>query len=64
MRPEVDESLCIGDGICVDICPEVFEMGDDNLAHVIDSNPGAGLDDRVREAADACPTSAITIYEK
>lgn len=63
MRPEVDESLCIGDGICVDICPEVFEMRDDNLAHVINENPDESLHERTREAADACPTSAINIHE-
>ena len=63
MRPEVDESLCIGDSICADICPEVFEMGDDQLAHVINENPGTELEARVREAADACPTGAIMIHE-
>ena len=63
MRPEIDESLCIGDAICVDICPEVFELRDDNLAHVINEDPSPNLEDRVREAADACPTSAITVRE-
>ena len=63
MRPEIDESLCIGDGICVDLCPEVFEMRDDNLAYVIDESPGPELEDSVREAADACPTDAITVHE-
>ena len=64
MRLEVDESLCIGDGICVDICPEVFEMGEDDLAHVINANPGSELHERAREAADACPTGAIIIHEE
>lgn len=64
MRPEIDESLCIGDGICVDICPEVFEMGDDQLAHVINENPSEELHERVREAADACPTGAISVHEE
>lgn len=64
MKLEVDESLCIGDGICVDICPEVFEMRDDNLAHVIEENPGSALHEQIKEAADACPTSAINIYEE
>lgn len=64
MRPEVDESLCIGDGICVDICPEVFEMRDDNLAHVINEDPAPDLHERVREAADACPTGAIAVHEE
>lgn len=63
MRPEIDESLCIGDAICSDICPEVFEMRDDNLAHVINEAPGEDLADSVREATDACPTAAITIHE-
>lgn len=64
MRPEIDESLCIGDGICVDICPEVFEMGDDQLAHVVNENPSEELQERVKEAADACPTGAISIHEE
>jgi len=64
LRPEIDESLCIGDGICVDICPEVFEMGDDQLAHVINENPSEELHERVKEAADACPTGAITVHEE
>jgi len=63
MRPEIDHDVCIGDGICVDICPEVFEMHDDNLAYVTNANPGSELTDRVQEAADACPTSAISIHE-
>jgi len=64
VRPEVDENLCIGDGICADICPEVFEMRDDNLAHVINESPGDELHDRVGEAADACPTGAIVVLEE
>jgi len=63
VRPEIDESLCIGDGICVDICPEVFEMRDDNLAHVINEDPRPELHVQVNEAADACPTSAIAVHE-
>ena len=64
MRPEIDESLCIGDGICADICPEVFEMGEDDLAHVINAAPGLELHGQVEEAADMCPTSAISIHEE
>lgn len=63
MRPEVDQSICIGDGICADICPEVFELKDDNLAYVINENPGEDLADRVVEAADACPTTAIIVHD-
>ena len=34
MNPKVDHDLCIGCGVCSDVCPDVFEMGDDGLAHV------------------------------
>lgn len=62
MRTRVTED-CIGDGICAEICPEVFEMGDDGLAHVIADPVPKGLEDKVREAADACPAAAIEIDE-
>src|SRR5665647_389724 len=31
-RPIVDEDLCIGCGLCEELCPAVFELGDDGLA--------------------------------
>ncbi|MEK6537237.1 MAG: ferredoxin, partial [Actinomycetota bacterium] len=37
---------CLGDGICSDECPEVFEMDEDGLAKVIMAEPG----DDLREA--------------
>lgn len=30
----IDQDLCTGDGICVEICPKIFEMHDDGLAYV------------------------------
>jgi len=30
----IDQDLCTGDGICVEICPSLFEMNDDGLAYV------------------------------
>ena len=27
--------LCIGCGLCSDLCPDIFELGDDGLVHVI-----------------------------
>ncbi|HBG08977.1 MAG: ferredoxin [Limnochordia bacterium] len=60
MNPKVDHDLCIGCGVCSDVCPEVFEMGDDGLAHVkADANcEAAGC---CQEAADQCPTEAISL---
>lgn len=34
MRVWIDQDLCTGDGLCAEICPEIFEMHDDGLAYV------------------------------
>lgn len=35
MNVSIDESGCIGCGLCTQVCPEVFEMGDFGVAEVI-----------------------------
>jgi len=34
MEVWIDQDLCTGDGICAEICPDIFEMHDDGLAYV------------------------------
>lgn len=63
MKPVVDHDLCIGCGLCEDTAPEVFELKDDGLSHVINENPEPELHDRVRECVEICPTDAIVIEE-
>jgi ferredoxin len=63
VKPKIDHNLCTGDAICVDICPEVFELRDDGLAYVIDDDPDPSLDDAIRDAVDSCPAEAISIEE-
>ncbi|MGI6544902.1 MAG: ferredoxin [Fastidiosipilaceae bacterium] len=60
MKATVDHDLCIGCGICASMCPEVFEMGDDGLAHVI-AEVTPELEAGAQEAEAACPTEAITV---
>jgi ferredoxin len=62
MKVRVDPELCTGCGPCADVCPEVFEMKDDQSVVLVKEIP-AELQDAVREAADACPTGAIIIEE-
>jgi ferredoxin len=59
--PKVDPDLCTGCAACSDICPEVFGMGDDDLAKVINQQ-GAG-EAKVQEAIDGCPSEAISWIE-
>jgi ferredoxin len=55
----VDRDLCIGSATCIRLAPGVFALDDDEVATVRD--PGAAGADKLRLAAEACPTSAITI---
>lgn len=62
MKCKVDPDLCTGDEICIQVCPEVFEMEDDKAVVKMDEIPD-DLQDSVKEAADSCPSEAIIIEE-
>jgi len=62
MKVKVDENLCTGCGLCVDICPEVFEMGE-TVSIVKTENVPPEVEDKVREAVESCPVEAITVEE-
>jgi len=61
MKPVVDPDLCTGCALCTETCPEVFEMGDDGIAHVINDSPSDDLMSKVKEAIEGCPVSAISL---
>lgn len=63
MYVEVDQSLCISCGTCMDTCPEVFNWNDDEKAHSLFDEIPEDLEEQVREAADGCPTGAIIVEE-
>jgi ferredoxin len=49
---------CIACGLCQDICPDVFRLGDqDEAAEVI--KPEGGPEDCIQEAVESCPVSCI-----
>ena len=62
MKVKVDPELCTGDEICIQVCPEVFEMEGDKAIVKMKEVP-EDLQDSVREAADSCPSEAIIIEE-
>ena len=54
------EDTCTACGLCVETCPEVFEMGSD-IAQVVDEDVPAEFEDAVQQAADECPVEAIIV---
>jgi len=54
------EDTCTACGLCVDTCPDVFEMGSD-MAEVIVEQVPVEFEDAVQQAADECPAEAIII---
>jgi ferredoxin len=60
MKARVDQDLCVGCGLCPEICPEVFEMDGDKAVAKVDEVP-AGAEDACRDAAEQCPAEAIKI---
>jgi len=54
------EDTCTACGLCVDTCPDVFEMGSDMAQVTVDEVP-AEFEDAVQQAADECPVEAIII---
>ena len=75
MKVWIDQDLCTGDGLCEEICPDVFTLLDDGLAYVKDgsdvkNDPGGAtgmvavtteLEDAVVEASEECPGECIFI---
>ena len=62
MKATVDKNLCIGCGVCEQICDAVFEIKGDLAEPKVDI-VSADAEASCREAAEACPVEAITITE-
>ncbi|MDZ4862320.1 MAG: ferredoxin [Gemmatimonadota bacterium] len=55
----VNRELCASNAECVSLAPDVFELDDEDLCVVID--PEGAKDQRILDAARACPVDAITL---
>jgi ferredoxin len=55
----VDRELCMGSGMCIVYAPNTFAHDDETKAVVID--PAGDPIEAIRNAVQACPTSAITL---
>ena len=56
----VDESACVGCGLCVNACPDVFELAEDGIAKV-KAHESANCD--LHDVASQCPVNAIAVED-
>ena len=62
MKAKVDPDICIGCGLCAEICPEVFLIEEDKaVVHV--PNVPKEAEGACKHAEEDCPVTAITLEE-
>ncbi len=74
MKVWVDQEYCTGDGLCEELCPQVFRLADDGLAYVMEGGeirgPGGRtgtvavppeLEDEVLDAQAQCAGECIYV---
>ncbi|MFA6187031.1 MAG: ferredoxin [Phycisphaerae bacterium] len=59
MKVRIDDS-CTACGLCVETCPEVFQMGSE-IAEVVVEEVPPQFEDSAQQAADECPVEAIEV---
>jgi ferredoxin len=57
----VDFDLCEANARCMEVCPEVFKVDDDDFLHILIESPPDSMREKLEEAARVCPRQAITI---
>jgi ferredoxin len=56
--PAIETDACLGCGICIDICPEVFSLIE-SIGKALVVNPDGCPESRVEEAMESCPVNCI-----
>jgi ferredoxin len=62
VRIVIDRERCVGSGNCLYWAPGTFDLGDDGISMVVD--PSGDDVDRIRVAAEGCPTRAISLEDR
>lgn len=63
MKVKIDFDLCEANALCMDACPEVFRLTDNDELIILVEEPDESLRFKVEEAAQLCPRLAITIED-
>lgn len=61
LKATVNPDLCVGNGMCVIVAPDVFRLNEARKSAVTEQETDGGRP--VLEAAGACPVGAITVTD-
>jgi len=63
MKIRIDYDLCEGNAVCMKVAPEVFVVGDDDRARLVNPDPPEELRAKVELAIRRCPRQALSLVE-
>jgi ferredoxin len=61
LRVWVDHDVCVGNAMCETFAPKVFRLNQNRQSEAVD--PDADSLERILEAAENCPVSAIFVED-
>jgi len=61
LRVWVDHQTCVGNAMCESIAPAVFRLNENRQSEVV--NPEGDTEEKILEAAENCPVSAIFVED-
>ena len=61
MKVIVDYELCEANAVCMDCCPEVFEVNDSDELIVHEANVTEALREELEAAVKRCPRQALAL---
>jgi ferredoxin len=63
IRVDIDRALCNGYANCLEAAPDVFDLGDDDIAFVAAPDYPSERRADLERAAQRCPVRAITLHD-
>jgi len=61
MKIIVDYDRCEANAVCMQVCPEVFEVKEDDNLYLSTETPDESLRKKVEEAVRRCPRQALAL---
>ena len=61
MKVVVDYDLCEANALCMDCCPEVFRVEEDDTLTILMESPPEDLRAKLEDAVRLCPRQAISL---